>query len=59
MAVAMQTSRDDASDGTRQGKVLRSAYDSQTFDADTTFQVPEVVGSATISPCNRDIALAS
>ncbi|KKA26431.1 hypothetical protein TD95_000138, partial [Thielaviopsis punctulata] len=38
---------------------LASAYDSETFDQELSFSVPGRVGSATISPCGRDIALAS
>ncbi|KAI1392084.1 uncharacterized protein F4822DRAFT_115138 [Hypoxylon trugodes] len=37
----------------------KSPYDSETFDADVTIHVDGLVGSATISPCGRDIALAS
>lgn len=43
----------------KKGKVLKSAYDSETFDADGTIHVDGLVGSATISPSGRDIALAS
>ncbi|KAL5598928.1 hypothetical protein BROUX41_003753 [Berkeleyomyces rouxiae] len=41
------------------GNVVASAFDSDTFDADITISVKGRVGSATISPCGRDIALAS
>ncbi|KAK6956242.1 hypothetical protein Daesc_001516 [Daldinia eschscholtzii] len=37
----------------------KSAYDSETFDANVTIHVDGLVGSATISPCGRDVALAS
>ena len=37
----------------------RSAFDSPTFGQDGSFRVDKPVGSATISPCGRDIALAS
>ena len=36
-----------------------SAFDSPTFGQDGSFQVDKPVGSATISPCGRDVALAS
>ncbi|KAL1890904.1 hypothetical protein Cpir12675_005211 [Ceratocystis pirilliformis] len=41
------------------GNIVASAFDSDTFDADITISVMGRVGSATISPCGRDIALAS
>jgi hypothetical protein len=44
---------------TKKGKVIKSAYDSETFDADVTIHVEGLVGSATISPSGRDVALAS
>lgn len=40
-------------------KTIKSAFDSDTFDADATFHVDGLVGSATISPSGRDVALAS
>jgi WD repeat-containing protein 59 len=40
-------------------KTIRSAYDSETFDADVTIHVDGLVGSATISTSGRDVALAS
>lgn len=43
----------------RKGKTIKSAFDSATFDADVSFHVNRKVGSATISPSGRDIALAS
>ncbi|CAJ2504254.1 Uu.00g116480.m01.CDS01 [Anthostomella pinea] len=46
-------------DPAKKGKAIKSAYDSETFDADGTIHVPGMVGSATISPCGRDVALAS
>ena len=39
-------------------KIL-SAFDSATFGQNGSFQVDKPVGSATISPCGRDVALAS
>ena len=47
------------SDHQRKGKTIKSAFDSSTFDADATIHVDGLVGSATISPSGRDIALAS
>ncbi|OAA63610.1 WD repeat protein [Niveomyces insectorum RCEF 264] len=53
----------DDSDGTDdsllQTKIIKSAYDSESFDADGSIYVEGLVGSATISPSGRDIALAS
>ncbi|KAJ5051882.1 uncharacterized protein L3040_001645 [Drepanopeziza brunnea f. sp. 'multigermtubi'] len=46
-------------DEPRKGKVIRSAFDSTTFDADVSIHVERKVGSATISPSGRDVALAS
>lgn len=43
----------------KKGKTIKSAFDSESFDADGTFHVEGLVGSATISPSGRDIALAS
>ncbi|KAF4637262.1 hypothetical protein G7Y89_g837 [Cudoniella acicularis] len=43
----------------RKGKTIKSAYDSTTFEADVSIHVDRKVGSATISPSGRDIALAS
>ncbi|QSZ36633.1 hypothetical protein DSL72_006514 [Monilinia vaccinii-corymbosi] len=43
----------------RKGKAIRSAFDSTTFDADVSIHVDRKVGSATISPSGRDVALAS
>ncbi|CAN8100720.1 unnamed protein product [Discula destructiva] len=40
-------------------KTIKSAYDSESFDADGTIHVDGLVGSATISPSGRDVALAS
>ncbi|KUI62618.1 hypothetical protein VP1G_09746 [Cytospora mali] len=40
-------------------KTINSAYDSESFDADGTIHVDGLVGSATISPSGRDVALAS
>ena len=46
-------------DSLRNTKIIKSAFDSDSFDSDGTFQVDGLVGSATISPSGRDIALAS
>ncbi|KAK7738986.1 hypothetical protein SLS53_005882 [Cytospora paraplurivora] len=40
-------------------KTIHSAFDSESFDADGTIHVDGLVGSATISPSGRDVALAS
>jgi len=49
----------DRGDPPRKGKIIKSAYDSETFDNDLTIHVDGRVGSATISPSGRDVALAS
>ena len=38
---------------------LYSAYDSPTFGKDGSFTLDKPVGSASISPCGRDVVLAS
>lgn len=43
----------------RKGKVIKSAFESESFESDGTIHVDGLVGSATISPSGRDIALAS
>lgn len=40
-------------------KIIKSAFDSESFESDGSIHVDGVVGSATISPSGRDIALAS
>ncbi|KAI1178945.1 WD repeat-containing protein [Nemania sp. FL0916] len=55
----MPSNFDHPSDASRKNKVIKSAYDSETFDADVTIHVDGLVGSATISPSGRDVALAS
>ncbi|KAL2161329.1 hypothetical protein VTH06DRAFT_8550 [Thermothelomyces fergusii] len=47
------------SDAPKKAKSIRSAYESESFDADATIHVDGLVGSATISPSGRDVALAS
>ena len=41
------------------GEDLDSAFKSPTFGVDGSVEVKEPVGSASISPCGRDIVLAS
>ncbi|RKF62900.1 putative RWD, RING finger and WD repeat-containing protein C11E3.05 [Erysiphe neolycopersici] len=43
----------------KRGKVLKSAYESPTFDINLSIHVDRTVGSASISPCSRDVVLAS
>lgn len=43
----------------KKGRIIRSAYDSENFESDGTIHVDGLVGSATISPSGRDVALAS
>ncbi|KAH6697450.1 WD repeat-containing protein [Plectosphaerella plurivora] len=49
----------DQTDPPKKGKIIKSAFDSESFDADVSFHVDGLVGSATISPSGRDVALAS
>ncbi|KAL2122118.1 hypothetical protein VTJ04DRAFT_2573 [Mycothermus thermophilus] len=46
-------------DSSRKPKTIKSAYESETFDNDVKIHVDGLVGSATISPSGRDVALAS
>ncbi|KAK4192739.1 maintenance of telomere capping protein 5 [Podospora australis] len=55
----MPFSFDHLAEPPRKGKIIKSAFDSESFDADGTFHVDGLVGSATISPSGRDVALAS
>ncbi|KAJ8126858.1 hypothetical protein O1611_g6780 [Lasiodiplodia mahajangana] len=55
----MPSAFDHSLDASKKNKIIKSAYDSETFDADVTIHVDGLVGSATISPCGRDVALAS
>ena len=55
----MPTVFDKFSDPPKKGKTIKSAFDSGSFDADGTIHVDGFVGSATISPSGRDVALAS
>lgn len=41
------------------GNDLDGAFESPTFGVDGSVEVKEPVGSASISPCGRDIVLAS
>ncbi|KYK57860.1 WD repeat protein [Drechmeria coniospora] len=50
---------DQSHESHKKGKIIKSAYDSESFDSDGTIHVDGLVGSATISPSGRDIALAS
>ncbi|KAF4978487.1 hypothetical protein FZEAL_5133 [Fusarium zealandicum] len=50
---------DQLTDPPKKGKIIKSAYDSESFEADGTIHVDGLVGSATISPAGRDVALAS
>lgn len=59
LAKNMPSTFDHPLDASKKSKVLKSAYDSETFDADGTIHVDGLVGSATISPSGRDVALAS
>ncbi|KAL1970329.1 hypothetical protein VTN77DRAFT_5489 [Rasamsonia byssochlamydoides] len=40
-------------------RTLASAFDSPTFGEDSSFHVEQPVGSMSISPCGRDVVLAS
>jgi len=55
----MHSGFDRLSGPPKKGKVIKSAFDSESFDADGTIHVDGLVGSATISPSGRDVALAS
>lgn len=57
--VIMPSTFDRPSDPLKKNKIIKSAYDSETFDTDVTIHVDGLVGSATISPSGRDVALAS
>jgi hypothetical protein len=46
-------------DESKNGKTIKSAFDSSTFDISVSISVDRKVGSATISPSGRDVALAS
>lgn len=43
----------------RKGKTIKSAFDSTYFEQNVEIRVDRKVGSATISPSGRDVALAS
>ena len=45
--------------GIEKSKGPASAYDSPTFGKDGSFDLDKPVGSASISPCGRDVVLAS
>jgi hypothetical protein len=42
-----------------ESRTLASAFDSPTFGEDSSFHVEQPVGSMSISPCGRDVVLAS
>lgn len=50
---------DRLSDSPKKGRIIKSAYDGESFESDGSIHVEGLVGSATISPSGRDIALAS
>ncbi|KJZ75882.1 hypothetical protein HIM_04706 [Hirsutella minnesotensis 3608] len=50
---------DQISEPPKKGRIIKSAYDSESFESDGSIHVDGLVGSATISPSGRDIALAS
>jgi len=50
---------DQSPEPAKKGKIIKSAFDSESFDADGSIHVDGLVGSATISPSGRDVALAS
>ena len=52
-------SLDQSPEPPKKGKIIKSLYDSESFDADGSIHVDGLVGSATISPSGRDVALAS
>lgn len=43
----------------RTSRTVTSAFESPTFGEDSSFHVEQPVGSASISPCGRDVVLAS
>lgn len=46
-------------EGNTSRKGLSLAFDSPTFEENVSFRLDKPVGSASISPCGRDIVLAS
>lgn len=60
MAVlAARGKRDSTMTEVEEHKGLASAFDSPTFGQDGSFRLDKPVGSASISPCGRDVVLAS
>ncbi|UKZ95416.1 uncharacterized protein TrAFT101_010261 [Trichoderma asperellum] len=55
----MMPAFDQPVDSPKKGRIVKSEYDSESFESDGSIHVEGVVGSATISPSGRDIALAS
>ncbi|EAW08864.1 Mtc5p [Aspergillus clavatus NRRL 1] len=49
----------EANIGAMEPRPLASAFESPTFGEDSSFHVEQPVGSASISPCGRDVVLAS
>lgn len=58
-SVTMPSSFDQLKGTPKKTKPIKSAFDSESFDADGTIHVDGLVGSATIAPSGRDVALAS
>ena len=57
--LSVMPSFDQLAESPKKGRIIKSAYDSESFEADGTIHVDGLVGSATISPSGRDVALAS
>ncbi len=55
----MSPAFDPLNDPPKKGKTIKSAFDGGSFDANWTIHVDGLVGSATVSPSGRDVALAS
>jgi len=55
----MPSAFDQLNEPPKKGKSIKSAFDSDSFDLGGTIHVDGLVGSATISPSGRDVALAS
>ena len=57
--LALPGTRDITMTKAEEPKGLASAFDSPTFGQDGSFRLDKPVGSASISPCGRDVVLAS
>ncbi len=55
----MPSAFDQLNEPLKKGKTIKSALESESFDSDGAIHVDGLVGSATISPSGRDVALAS